>query len=46
MKDFVSQCHLCVTCHDSQVREPILQHDVSPHPWAKIAAPYIIAIDV
>ena len=38
MKDFVSQCDVCQTHHDSQVREPIIQHDVSPLPWAKIAA--------
>ena len=37
MKDFVSQCDVCQTHHDSQVREPIFQH-VSPLPWAKIAA--------
>ena len=38
MKDFVSQCDVCLTHRDSQVREPILQHDVSPRPWAKIGA--------
>lgn len=34
MKDFVSQCDVCLTHRDSQVREPIIQHDVSPRPWA------------
>ena len=38
MKDFVSQCDVCLTHRDSQVREPILQHDVSPRPWAKVGA--------
>jgi len=38
MKDFVIQYDLCQTHHDSQVREPIIQHDVSPLHWAKIAA--------
>ena len=38
MKDFVSQCDVCLTHHDSQVREPILQHNVSPRPWAKVGA--------
>ena len=38
MKDFVGQCDVCLTHRDSQVQEPLLQHEVPPRPWAKIAA--------
>lgn len=38
MKDFVGQCDVGLTHRDSQVREPILQRDVSQRPWAKVAA--------
>ena len=38
MKYFVSQCDVCLTHRDSQVREPILQHDVSLRPWEKVGA--------
>ena len=40
MKDFVSQYDVCQTHHDSQVREPITEHDVSPLPWAKRATDF------
>ena len=32
MKDFVGHRNACLTHRDSQVREPIVQHDVSPRP--------------
>ena len=38
MKDFVGQCDVCLTHRDSQVQEPLLQHEVPPRPWAKVAA--------
>ena len=38
MKDFVGQCDVCLTHRYSQVQEPLLQHEVLPRPWAKIAA--------
>ena len=38
MKDFVGQCDICLTHHDSQVREPLLQHEVPPRPWTRHAA--------
>lgn len=38
MKDFVGQCDVGLTHRDSQVREPILQRDVSQRLWAKVAA--------
>ena len=38
MKDFVGQCDVGLTHRDSQVREPILQRDVSQRPWAKVVA--------
>ena len=38
MKDFVGQCDICLTHRDSQVPEPLLQHEVPPRPWAKVAA--------
>ena len=38
MKDFVGQCDVCLTHCDSQVQEPLLQHEVPPRPWAKVAA--------
>ena len=38
MKDFVGQCDVCLTHRNSQVREPLLQHEFPPHPWVKVAA--------
>ena len=38
MEDFVRQCDICLTHRDSQVQEPLLQHEVPPRPWAKVAA--------
>ena len=38
MKDFVSQCDICLTHRDSQVQELLLQHEVPSRPWAKVAA--------
>ena len=38
MKDFVGQCDICLTHRDSQVQEPLFQHEVPPRPWAKVAA--------
>ena len=38
MKDFVGQCDVCLTHRDSQVQEPLLQHEVPARPWAKVAA--------
>ncbi|KAK2569509.1 Uncharacterized protein P5673_005327 [Acropora cervicornis] len=38
MKDFMGQCDICLTRRDSQVQEPLLQHEVPPRPWAKVAA--------
>ena len=38
MKDFVGQCDVCLTHRDSQVQEPLLQHEVPSHPWAQVAA--------
>ena len=38
MKDFVGQCDVCLTHRDSQVQELLLQHEVPPRPWAKVAA--------
>ena len=35
MKDFVGQCDVCLTHRDL---EPLLQHEVPPRPWAKVAA--------
>ena len=33
-----SQCNDCLTHRDSHVRKPTMWHDVSPHPWVRIAA--------
>ena len=38
MNDFVSQCDVCLMHPDSQVQEPLLQHEVPLRPWAKVAA--------
>ena len=38
MKDFVGQCDVCLTHLDSQVQEPLLQHEVPSRPWVKVAA--------
>ncbi len=35
---FVGQCDICLTHCDSQVQEPLLEHEVPPRPWAKVAA--------
>ena len=36
MKKFISTCDICQTHQSSQQKEPILQHEVIVHPWAKI----------
>ena len=38
MKDFVGQCDACLTYRDSQLQQPLLQHEVLPRPWAKVTA--------
>ena len=38
--DFVGQRDICLTHRDSQVQEPLLQHEVPPRPWAKVAADF------
>ena len=38
MKDVVGQCDICLTHRDSQLREPLHQHEVPPRPWARVAA--------
>ena len=37
MKDLVSQCDVYLTHRDSQVQEPLLQHQVPFRRWAKVA---------
>ena len=36
-KGLVSQCDVCLTHRDSQVQEPLLQHELTFRPWAKVA---------
>jgi len=38
MKDFVCQCDVCLTLRNSQVQEPLLQHEVPARSWAKVVA--------
>ena len=38
MKDFVGQNDVCLTHRDSQLQEPLLQHQVLPRPGAKVTA--------
>ena len=38
MKDLVSQCDVYLTHRDSQVQEPLLQHQVPFRLWAKVDA--------
>ena len=35
---FLGQCDICLTHRDSQVQEPLLQHEVPPCFWSKVAA--------
>ena len=34
----MGQSDVCLTYRDSHVLEPLLQHEVPPRPWAKVAA--------
>ena len=38
VKDYVSECDVCLAHRTSQNKEPLLQHEVVARPWAKIAA--------
>ena len=38
VKDYVSECDVCLAHRTSQTKEPLLQHEVVARPWAKIAA--------
>ena len=38
MKERISTCEICLTHADSQMKEPIIQHDIGETPWSKIGA--------
>ena len=38
IKEYISRCDVCLTHRNSQGREPILQHEFTARPWAKVAA--------
>jgi len=38
VKDYISRCEICLTYAPHQQKELLLSHEVSDHPWAKIAA--------
>ena len=38
MKDFMGKCDICLVHRDSQVQEKLLQQEVPPRSWAKVAA--------
>ena len=35
-KEYISKCDVCLTHRASQSKEPLLQHDTTERPWAKI----------
>ena len=36
LKEYISKCDVCLTNRASQSKEPLLQHDTTDRPWAKI----------
>ena len=38
MKERISTCEICLSHADSQMKEPIIQHDIGETPWSKIGA--------
>ena len=38
VKDYVSECDMCLAYRTSQTKERLLQHEVISRPWAKVAA--------
>ena len=38
MKERISTCEICLTHADSQMKVPIIQHDIGETPWSKIGA--------
>ena len=38
MKERISTCEICLSHADSQMKEPIIQHDIGETPWTKIGA--------
>ena len=36
LKEYISKCDVCLTHRASQSKEPLLQHDTTERPWAKI----------
>ena len=37
MKKYISTCNVCLAHQASQQNEPLTQHEVIMHPWAKLA---------
>ena len=38
IKEYISRCDICLTHCNSLGKEPILQHEFTARPWAKVAA--------
>ena len=38
MKERISTCEICLSHADTQMKEPIIQHDIGETPWSKIGA--------
>ena len=38
MKECISTCEICLSHADSQIKEPIIQHDIGETPWSKTGA--------
>ena len=38
IKERISTCEICLSHADSQMKEPIIQHDIGGTPWSKIGA--------
>ena len=36
LKEYISKCDICLSYQSSPGREPILQHEITERPWAKI----------
>ena len=36
LKEYISKCDICLSCRSLPGREPILQHEITECPWAKI----------
>ena len=38
LRQYISKCDIYLAHRDNQAKEPLLQHEVVPRPWTKVAA--------